>query len=86
MTEKSMKIMDVTGYPLPTNMLGSILKHTMQERMDVVDRISFWKKWGGEVRKTINEMKTTTSRQVKNDFIGCKLIHCKTSLYIYIAT
>ena len=67
--------MDVTGDPVPNNILGVLLTQTMQESMSIVDRITFWKKWGVEVKKTINDLKTSTSRQIKSDIIVGKKIY-----------
>ena len=75
LTDNTIKTMDVTGDPVPNNILGVLLTQTMQESMSIVDRITFWKKWGVEVKKTINDLKTSTSRQIKSDIIVGKKMY-----------
>ena len=75
LTDNTIRTMDVTGDPVPNNILGVLLTQTIQESMSIVDRITFWKKWGVEVKKTINDLKTSTSRQIKSDIIVGKKMY-----------
>ena len=53
LTDNTIKTMDVTGDPVPNNILGVLLTQTMQESMSIVDRITFWKNWGVEFKKQL---------------------------------
>ena len=55
---------------LPDNMVKVLLHHTMTKKLKYDERKSFWKKWQGEVKKNLNEMKTITTRQAKVAFIN----------------
>ena len=47
------------------NILNVLLKRTRKLNLDIYDRLKFWRKYGKEVQKELNTMKSTCTKQIK---------------------
>jgi hypothetical protein len=66
LTDKSLLMMKYgTEQDLPSNVLGIVLINLNKERMSVLERVVFWRKWGMEVKRTLNDLKSSVSRLIK---------------------
>ena len=59
---------------LPDNILGTILIHLNKGNLNMIERIGFWKLWGGEVKKILQELKSNITKDVKTVVLQGKII------------
>jgi hypothetical protein len=66
LTEKGLLMMKYgTEKELPNNVLGMVLTNLNKENYSVLERVVFWKRWGMEVKRTLNDLKSSVSRLLK---------------------
>ena len=67
LTEKSLLMMKYgSENELPRNVLGMVLVNLNKDRCTVLERVVFWKRWGMEVKRTLNDLKSSVSRMLKD--------------------
>ena len=62
----------------PKSVLNILLKYTRKQNLDNLERLKFWKKYGGAVQLEVNVLKTITSRAIKDELMIGKFV-----LYFY---
>ena len=74
LTDKSLLMMKYgTEDELPMNVLGIVLVNLNKDRMTVLDRVVFWKRWGMEVKRTLNDLKSSVCRIIKDVVLKGKI-------------
>ena len=77
-TDNTIKHMKIENRSNPKSVLNILLKYTRKQNLDNLERLKFWKKYGGAVQLEVNVLKTITSRAIKDELMIGKFV-----LYFY---